>query len=64
MTKISAGWSHDTHHYSFYRQTPHWQRDIPFDQEPEASTAEIVFGSIAFLTVIALIGLLVSALAV
>lgn len=51
--KISAGYNHDPAHYSFYRQTPRHQRNIPFDA-PKPLTPMAFWTALAVAEIIAL----------
>jgi hypothetical protein len=47
--RISAGWSHDTSHFQFLRQTPDKQARIPFvADEDMPEFKEALLGTIVF----------------
>ena len=53
-TKISRTYSHDSAHFSFYRQTPLPQRDIPFaDQGEPVGWAETALWAAALAAILA-----------
>jgi hypothetical protein len=41
--RISAGWPHDSGHFSFYRQSPNDQRRIPFVDTRPDSRADVAW---------------------
>lgn len=41
--KISSTWAHDSAHFSFYRQSPHDQRRIPFVDTRPDSRADVAW---------------------
>ena len=53
--RISAGWSHDTSHFQFLRQTPVKQVRIPFvaDRRERVELRDAVIGTLAFVGLVA-----------
>lgn len=53
-TQISKTYAHDSAHFSFYRQTPLPQRDIPFEEEGESvGWAETALWAVALSAILA-----------
>lgn len=56
--RISAGWPHDSGHFSFCRQSPHDQRCIPFVDTRPDSRADVAW-SLVGIVLLAVGGFLV-----
>lgn len=55
--RISAGWSHDTSHFQFVRQTPAQHRRIPFVADEDVPEfKEALVGTLVF---VAFVGTLI-----